>query len=58
MPELTHEVFNQPEPLVDRNLFALHRPLQDGLRFNAPGLDTAPLSRNTPAFERSAGVTA
>ncbi|MBK6007785.1 isovaleryl-CoA dehydrogenase [Ramlibacter ginsenosidimutans] len=44
MPELTHEVFNQPEPLVDRNLFALHRPLQDGLRFNAPGLDTAPLS--------------
>jgi putative acyl-CoA dehydrogenase len=44
MPELTHEVFNQPEPLVDRNLFALHRPLQDGLRFNAPDLDTAPLS--------------
>jgi putative acyl-CoA dehydrogenase len=44
MPELTHEVFNQPEPLVDRNLFALHRPLQDALRFNAPDLDTAPLS--------------
>jgi hypothetical protein len=21
MPELTHEVFNQPEPLVDTNLF-------------------------------------
>ncbi|MDE2607625.1 MAG: isovaleryl-CoA dehydrogenase [Burkholderiales bacterium] len=43
MPELTHEVFNQPQPLVDYNLFETNRPLRDALRFNAPGLDTAPL---------------
>ena len=40
---MTHEVFNQPEPLVDVNLFDGHRAMQDALRFNAPGLDTAPL---------------
>lgn len=39
----THEVFNQPEPLVDVNLFEGNRALQDALRFNAPALDTAPL---------------
>ena len=39
----THEVFNQPEPLVDVNLFEGNRALQDALRFNAPQLDTAPL---------------
>ena len=39
----THEVFNQPEPLVDYDLFATNRALQDGLRFNAPGLELAPL---------------
>src|SRR3954463_12914145 len=43
MPELTHEVFNQPEPLVDVNLFETNRALQDALRFNAPDLDVAPL---------------
>jgi putative acyl-CoA dehydrogenase len=43
MTEFTHEVFNQPEPLVGYNLFDTDRPLQDALRFNAPGLDTAPL---------------
>jgi putative acyl-CoA dehydrogenase len=43
MPELTHEVFNQPEPLVDVNLFETNRALQDALRFNAPDLDPAPL---------------
>ena len=43
MPELTHEVFNQPEPLVDTNLFETNRPLRDALRINAPELDTAPL---------------
>src|SRR5437763_17071177 len=43
MPELTHEVFNQPEPLVGYNLFARNWPLADALRFNAPQLDTAPL---------------
>ena len=40
---VTHEVFNQPQPLADINLFDTHRPLQDGLRFNAPGADTARL---------------
>jgi putative acyl-CoA dehydrogenase len=43
MPELTHEVFNQPEPLIDTNLFETNRPLRDALRFNAPDLDAAPL---------------
>src|ERR1700710_3154291 len=44
MPDFTtHEVFNQPEPLVDRNLFDSNQPLRDALAFNAPGLDTAPL---------------
>jgi len=40
---VTHEVFNQPTPLVDVNLFEGNRGLQDALKFNAPGLDTAPL---------------
>jgi putative acyl-CoA dehydrogenase len=39
----THEVFNQPAPLVDVNLFETNRPLQAALVFNAPGLDTAAL---------------
>ena len=39
----THEVFNQPEPLVDVNLFATNRAMQAALKFNAPALDTAPL---------------
>ena len=39
----THEVFNQPEPLVDLNLFATNRPLQAALALNAPGLDTTAL---------------
>lgn len=44
MPEFaTHEVFNQPKPLVDVDLFETNRPLQDALRLNAPLLDTAPL---------------
>jgi putative acyl-CoA dehydrogenase len=46
MPEFaTHEVFNQPEPLVGINLFETNRPLQDALRLNAPDLDAAPLRR-------------
>ncbi|MBU1359220.1 MAG: isovaleryl-CoA dehydrogenase [Gammaproteobacteria bacterium] len=40
----THEVFNQPTPLADYNLFATHRALADALKFNAPALDTAPLT--------------
>ncbi|MDM0013251.1 isovaleryl-CoA dehydrogenase [Variovorax sp. J22P168] len=39
----THEVFNQPAPLVGYNLFDTHRPLLDALKFNAPGLQLAPL---------------
>jgi putative acyl-CoA dehydrogenase len=43
MTEATHEVLNQPEPLVGYNLFTGNRPLGDALRFNAPELKTAPL---------------
>ncbi|MCR6650173.1 MAG: acyl-CoA dehydrogenase family protein [Cellvibrionaceae bacterium] len=39
----THEVFNQPAPLVDVNLFETNRALQAALAFNAPGLDTSGL---------------
>ncbi len=39
----THEVFNQPEPLVDVNLFDGNRPMQDALKFNAPALVTTHL---------------
>ncbi|QHE76498.1 isovaleryl-CoA dehydrogenase [Hydrogenophaga sp. PBL-H3] len=39
----THEVFNQPAPLVDTNLFSANRAMQAALAFNAPALDTAPL---------------
>ncbi|MFN4361217.1 MAG: isovaleryl-CoA dehydrogenase [Hylemonella sp.] len=42
---ITHEVFNQPAPLVDYNLYETNRPLQDALRFNAPQLDTATLQQ-------------
>ncbi len=41
---MTHEVFNQPEPLVDYNLFETNHGLRDALRFNAPKLATAELS--------------
>ncbi|MFS2101671.1 isovaleryl-CoA dehydrogenase [Variovorax sp. Varisp85] len=39
----THEVFNQPTPLVDYNLFDTNRPLRDALKFNAPALQTTQL---------------
>ena len=39
----THEVFNQPAPLVDTNLFSANQAMQAALAFNAPALDTAPL---------------
>ncbi|MBX3655998.1 MAG: isovaleryl-CoA dehydrogenase [Ramlibacter sp.] len=39
----THEVFNQPHPLVDYNLFDGNQPLKAALRFNAPQLDTSAL---------------
>ncbi len=40
---VTHEVFNQPLPLADINLFDTNRPLQDAVRFNARGADLARL---------------
>ncbi|TFZ04912.1 isovaleryl-CoA dehydrogenase [Ramlibacter rhizophilus] len=40
----THDVFNQPEPLRDWNLFDSHQALRDALAFNAPALETATLS--------------
>src|SRR5690242_7385797 len=43
METATHEVFNQPEPLADYNLFQGNRPLRDALKFNAPQLQLAPL---------------
>ena len=41
--DATHDVFNQPEPLVNYNLFETNRPLQDALKFNAPELDCSAL---------------
>ncbi|MDP1654849.1 MAG: isovaleryl-CoA dehydrogenase [Hylemonella sp.] len=43
MSVTTHEVFNQPAPLVGYNLFETNPPLKDALKFNAPQLDTAAL---------------
>ena len=43
MMHSTHDVFNQPEPLVGYNLFSTNQALRDALKFNAPALDTAPL---------------
>jgi putative acyl-CoA dehydrogenase len=57
MPATTHEVFNQPAPLVDYNLFDTNRPLQDALKLNAPGLDTAPL-RQLGQLAGTAGMQA
>ena len=44
MSATTHEVFNQPEPLVGYDLFAGNAALRDALKFNAPDLDLAPLA--------------
>ncbi len=41
---MTHDIFNQPVPLVDYNVFETNRPLRDALTFNAPSLATAELS--------------
>ena len=42
--DVTHEVFNQPQPLVDYNLFEGNQALRDALKLNAPGLATAELA--------------
>ncbi len=43
--QTTHDVLNQARPLVDYNLLAGNRPLLAALKFNAPNLDVADLSR-------------
>ena len=43
MTHATREVFNQPLPLADVNLFDINQPLQDAVKFNAPKLDTGAL---------------
>ncbi len=40
MTVVTHDVFNQAEPLADVNLWRINRPLADALRVLAPSLDT------------------
>ncbi|WP_341887922.1 isovaleryl-CoA dehydrogenase [Variovorax sp. YR752] len=37
----THDVFNQPSPLADYNLYTNNRPLRDALAFHLPGRDEA-----------------
>ena len=44
MSDRTHEVFNQPEPLVDYNLFEGNSAMRAAVKFNAPPLDTAALA--------------
>ena len=44
MAESTHDVFNQPQPLVGYNLFDGNLPLREALKFNAPTLETTSLS--------------
>ena len=41
--DTTHDVFNQPSPLVGYNLFETHQPLRDALAFNAPQLQLTAL---------------
>jgi putative acyl-CoA dehydrogenase len=44
MATATHEVLNQPHALTGYNAFTGNRALQDAVKFNAPSLDTRPLS--------------
>lgn len=41
--DITHDVFNQPEPLTGHHLWEGHQALRDAVRLNAPALDTGPL---------------
>jgi putative acyl-CoA dehydrogenase len=59
--DATHEVFNQPRPLTEYNLFTSNLPLRDALRFNAPALDAAELetlgaSLGTAEMQRHAAL--
>ncbi|MES2980058.1 MAG: isovaleryl-CoA dehydrogenase [Pseudomonadota bacterium] len=42
---VNHEVFNQPEPLVNYGLFSGNQALRDALAFNAPSLQGDALAR-------------
>jgi putative acyl-CoA dehydrogenase len=42
---MTHDVFNQPAPLVDYDAFSGNQPMRDALAFNAPSVDTTHLQR-------------
>ena len=42
--QVTHDVLNQPDPLVGYNLFTGNHALRDALAFNAPTLDTSSLA--------------
>ena len=53
----THEVFNQPAPLVDANLFAGNRPLRDALAALMPALDTTSLHAAGAEFGSAAVQT-
>jgi len=44
MHSATHEVLNQPAPLVGHNLYGTDRALQDALRYHAPQLDEQQLA--------------
>ena len=45
MADATHEVMNQPEPLVGYNLFEGNQALRAALQLNAPELDTESLAK-------------
>ncbi len=45
MDTTTHEVFNQPDPLVNYNLFTSNQALRSALAFNAPALATTALAQ-------------
>ena len=43
--DISHEVFNQLEPMVNDSLHKSRWPLQDALKFNAPSLNIAALTQ-------------
>lgn len=45
MQQTTHEVFNQPAPLVGYNLFSGNAAMHSALTLHAPGLDTGALAQ-------------
>lgn len=49
MMHSTHDVFNQPEPLVGYNLFSTNQALRDALKFNALGAQLGTADMQTHA---------